>query len=275
VQGLVTGSNQPARLRLVKGSHIVLPRLYEHDRAYLFQNADGRIIFAIPYERDFTLIGTTDEDHPNPDEPPQISEGEIAYLCAAASGYFRQPVRREDIVWTYSGLRPLYDDGASKAQEATRDYLLKLDAPEGQAPLLTIFGGKITTYRKLAEAALAELRLKPEKAGWTARAPLPGGDFAPDGFAALLAEFQRDFPLLPEALCTRLLRAYGIRAWRIFTPDQDPGPAIGADLHAAELAYLRREEWAESAEDVLWRRSKLGLRFDAGARDRLARLMGG
>jgi glycerol-3-phosphate dehydrogenase len=275
VQGLVTGSNQPARLRLVKGSHIVLPRLYEHDRAYLFQNADGRIIFAIPYERDFTLIGTTDEDHPNPDEPPQISEGEIAYLCAAASGYFRQPVRREDIVWTYSGLRPLYDDGASKAQEATRDYVLKLDAPAGQAPLLTIFGGKITTYRKLAEAALAELRLKPEKAGWTARAPLPGGDFAPDGFAALLAEFQRDFPLLPEALCTRLLRAYGIRAWRIFTPDQDPGPAIGADLHAAELAYLRREEWAESAEDVLWRRSKLGLRFDAGARDRLARLMGG
>ena len=275
VQGLVTGSNQPARLRLVKGSHIVLLRLYDHDHAYIFQNADGRIIFAIPYERDFTLIGTTDEDHANPDEPPQISECEIAYLCAAASGYFRKPVRHEDIVWTYSGLRPLYDDGASKAQEATRDYVLKLDAPAGQAPLLTIFGGKITTYRKLAEAALTELRLKPEKAGWTARAALPGGDFAPDGFPALLAEFQRDFPLLPEALCTRLLRAYGTRAWRIFTPDQDPGPAIGADLHAAELAYLRREEWAESAEDVLWRRSKLGLRFDAGARDRLARLMGG
>jgi len=275
VQGLVMGSNQPARLRLVKGSHIVLPRLYDHDRAYIFQNADGRIIFTIPYERDFTLIGTTDEDHPNPEEVPQISEGEIAYLCTAASGYLRQPVRREDIVWTYSGLRPLYDDGASKAQEATRDYVLKLDAPAGQAPLLTIFGGKITTYRKLAEAALAELRLKPEKAGWTARAPLPGGDFAADGFAALLAAFRRDFPLLPEALCTRLLRAYGTRAWRIFTPGQDPGPAIGADLHAAELAYLRREEWAESAEDVLWRRSKLGLRFDAGARGRLAQLMGG
>jgi len=275
VQGLVMGSNQPARLRLVKGSHIVLPRLYDHDRAYIFQNADGRIIFAIPYERDFTLIGTTDEDHPNPDEPPQISEDEITYLCAAASGYFRKPVRREGIVWTYSGLRPLYDDGASKAQEATRDYVLNLDAPAGQAPLLTVFGGKITTYRKLAEAALAELRLKPEKAGWTARAALPGGDFAPDGFPALLAAFQRDFPLLPAALCTRLLRAYGTRAWRIFAPDQGPGPAIVADLHAAELAYLRREEWAESAEDVLWRRSKLGLRFDAGARDRLARLMGG
>jgi glycerol-3-phosphate dehydrogenase len=275
VQGLVISSNQPARLRLVKGSHIVLPRLYDHDRAYIFQNADGRIIFAIPYERDFTLIGTTDEDHPSPEEAPQISEGEITYLCTAASGYFRKPVRREDIVWSYSGLRPLYDDGASKAQEATRDYVLKLDAPQGQAPLLTVFGGKITTYRKLAEAALAELRLKPEKAGWTARAALPGGDFGPDGFPALLAEFQRDFPLLPGSLCTRLLRSYGTRAWSIFTLGQDPGPAIGADLHAAEVDYLRREEWAESAEDVLWRRSKLGLRFDAGALDRLARLMGG
>jgi glycerol-3-phosphate dehydrogenase len=274
VQHAVMGSNQPARLRLVKGSHIVLPRLYDHDRAYIFQNADGRIIFAIPYERDFTLIGTTDEDHPNPEEAPQISEGEISYLCAAASGYFRTPVKREEIVWTYSGLRPLYDDGASKAQEATRDYVLKLDAPVGQAPLLNIFGGKITTYRKLAEAALAELGLKPEKAGWTARAPLPGGDFPLDGFAALLTTFQRDFPLLPGSLCARLLRAYGTRAWRIFTPGQDPGPPIGADLHEAELNYLRREEWAATAEDVLWRRSKLGLRFDAGARERLARLMG-
>jgi glycerol-3-phosphate dehydrogenase len=165
----------------VKGSHIVLPKLYDHDRAYIFQNADGRIIFAIPYERDFTLIGTTDEDHDDPNEAPRISDAEITYLCAAASGYFRTPIRREDIVWTYSGLRPLYDDGAGKAQEATRDYVLKLDAPAGQAPLLSVFGGKITTYRKLAEAALAELRLRPERAGWTARTPLPGGDFAPDG----------------------------------------------------------------------------------------------
>jgi glycerol-3-phosphate dehydrogenase len=275
VQDGVIGSNQPARLRLVKGSHIVLPKLYDHDRAYIFQNADGRIIFAIPYERDFTLIGTTDEDHDDPNEAPRISDAEITYLCAAASGYFRTPIRREDIVWTYSGLRPLYDDGASKAQEATRDYVLKLEAPEGVAPLLSVFGGKITTYRKLAEAALAELSLRPEKAGWTARTPLPGGDFAPDGFAALLANFQQDFPQLPGSLCTRLLRAYGTRAWRIFPPGQDPGQPIGADLHEAELEYLRREEWATKAEDVLWRRSKLGLRFDAGVRERLARLMGG
>jgi glycerol-3-phosphate dehydrogenase len=185
------------------------------------------------------------------------------------------PIRREDIVWTYSGLRPLYDDGANKAQEATRDYVLKLEAPEGAAPLLSVFGGKITTYRKLAEAALAELRLRTEKAGWTARAPLPGGDFAPEGFAALLADFQRDFPNLSPDLSRRLLRAYGTRAWRIFTPGQDPGPPIGADLHAAELEYLRREEWAATPEDVLWRRSKLGLRFDAAAQARLARLMGG
>jgi glycerol-3-phosphate dehydrogenase len=275
VQDGVIGSNQPARLRLVKGSHIVLPRLYDHDRAYIFQNADGRIIFAIPYERDFTLIGTTDEDHADPHETPRISDAEITYLCAAASSYFRVPIRREDIVWTYSGLRPLYDDGASKAQEATRDYVLKLEAPEGAAPLLSVFGGKITTYRKLAEAALAELRLRTEKAGWTARAPLPGGDFAPEGFAALLADFQRDFPNLSPDLSRRLLRAYGTRAWRIFTPGQDPGPPIGADLHAAELEYLRREEWAATPEDVLWRRSKLGLRFDAAAQARLARLMGG
>jgi glycerol-3-phosphate dehydrogenase len=275
VQDGVIGSNQPARLRLVKGSHIVLPKLYDHDRAYIFQNADGRIIFAIPYERDFTLIGTTDEDHDDPNEAPRISDAEITYLCAAASGYFRTPIRREDIVWTYSGLRPLYDDGAGKAQEATRDYVLKLDAPAGQAPLLSVFGGKITTYRKLAEAALAELRLRPERAGWTARTPLPGGDFAPDGFAALLANFQQDFPQLPGSLCTRLLRAYGTRAWRIFPPGQDPGQPIGADLHEAELEYLRREEWATKAEDVLWRRSKLGLRFDAGAQERLARRMGG
>lgn len=275
VQEGVLGSNQPARLRLVKGSHIVLPRLYDHDRAYIFQNADGRIIFAIPYERDFTLIGTTDEDHADPNEAPRISDAEITYLCAAASSYFCAHIRREDIVWTYSGLRPLYDDGASKAQEATRDYVLRLEAPEDAAPLLSVFGGKITTYRKLAEAALAELRLRPEKAGWTARAPLPGGDFAPDGFGALLAAFQRDFPLLPGGLCNRLLRAYGTRAWRIFTPGQDPGPAIGADLHNAELEYLKTEEWAESAEDVLWRRSKLGLRFDAAAEARLAQLMGG
>jgi glycerol-3-phosphate dehydrogenase len=275
VQDGVMGSNQPARLRLVKGSHIVLPRLYDHDRAYIFQNADGRIIFAIPYERDFTLIGTTDEDHADPQEAPRISDAEITYLCAVASSYFRVPIRREDIVWTYSGLRPLYDDGASKAQEATRDYVLKLEAPEGAAPLLSVFGGKITTYRKLAEAALAELRLRPEKAGWTARAPLPGGDFAPDGFATLLADFQRDFPNLSPDLSRRLLRAYGTRAWRIFTPGQDPGPPIGADLHAAELEYLRREEWAATPEDVLWRRSKLGLRFDAAAQARLARLMGG
>jgi glycerol-3-phosphate dehydrogenase len=275
VQEGVLGSNQPARLRLVKGSHIVLPRLYDHDRAYIFQNADGRIIFAIPNERDFTLIGTTDEDHGDPNEAPRISEGEITYLCAAASSYFHAPIRREDIVWTYSGLRPLYDHGASKAQEATRDYVLKLDAPEGAAPLLSVFGGKITTYRKLAEAALAELRLRPEKAGWTARAPLPGGDFAPDGFAALLADFQRDFPLLPGGLCNRLLRAYGTRAWRIFPCGQDPGPPIGADLHEAELEYLKTEEWAATPEDVLWRRSKLGLRFDAAAEARLAQLMGG
>jgi glycerol-3-phosphate dehydrogenase len=188
------GSNQPARLRLVKGSHIVLPRLYDHDRAYIFQNADGRIIFAIPYERDFTLIGTTDEDHADPHETPRISDAEITYLCAVASSYFRVPIRREDIVWTYSGLRPLYDDGANKAQEATRDYVLKLEAPEGAAPLLSVFGGKITTYRKLAEAALAELRLRPEKSWLDRPRAAPRRGFRAGGIRGPTGRFPARFP---------------------------------------------------------------------------------
>ena len=153
----VVRANAGAGVRLVQGSHIVVRKLYDHDRCYIFQNADGRIIFAIPYERDFTLIGTTDTDYRGDPRAVAASEAEIAYLCAAASEYFSAPIRREDVVWTYSGVRPLYDDGASSAQEATRDYVLVLDAPEAAAPLLSVFGGKITTYRRLAEAALARL----------------------------------------------------------------------------------------------------------------------
>ena len=255
--------NAPAKVRLVKGSHIVVKRLFEHDRAYIFQNADGRIVFAIPYEHDFTLIGTTDIDYHDDPGQPGIGEAEIAYLLAAASEYFRVPVAREAIVWTYSGVRPLYDDGASSAQEATRDYVLELDAPAGAPPLLTVFGGKITTYRRLAEQAL-ELLSKQVPMGrpWTAEAPLPGGDFPFDGVADLVRALAKAHPFLGEAHLQRLVRAYGTRTIEIIKSAQrseDLGRRFGADLTEAEVNYLVSEEWAEDASDILWRRSKLGL----------------
>jgi glycerol-3-phosphate dehydrogenase len=253
----------------VKGSHIVVRRLFEHDRCYIFQNADNRIIFAIPYERDFTLIGTTDLDYVGDPSNVTASEEEIAYLCAAASEYFARPVMRSDVVWTYSGVRPLYDDGASKAQEATRDYVLSLDAPDGEAALLSVFGGKITTYRRLAEAALDKLKdhlPAAGKASWTGGEPLPGGDFPVDGFDALAGEIAREHPFLDAALARRLVRAYGTRARRILDGCrrmEDLGPVFGADLTQREVDYLMEAEWAATADDVLWRRSKLGLRFSA------------
>jgi glycerol-3-phosphate dehydrogenase len=265
----VLRANAPAKVRLVQGSHIVIRRHFAHDRSYIFQNADGRIFFAIPYERDFTLIGTTDRDWQGEPGPVTISQGEIAYLCAGASAYFRTPVTPQDVVWTYSGVRPLYDDGATAAQEATRDYVLSLDAPDGQPAALSIFGGKITTYRRLAEAALAKLapHLPPPrgaKPGWTATAPLPGGDFPKEAFETLLAETSARFPFLPEPTARRLTRAYGTRAATILDGARamgDLGPALGADLHAAEIRYLRTHEFARTAEDVVWRRTRLGLRM--------------
>ena len=258
--------NSGAKVRQVKGSHIVVPKLYDHDRAFIFQNADGRIIFTIPYERDFTLIGTTDIDYHDDPAQVRISDSEIDYLCAAASEYFAKPITRDAIVWTYSGVRPLYDDGASKAQEATRDYVLVLDAPDGQAPLLSVFGGKITTYRRLAEAALDKLSISPTRRGWTGTAPLPGGNFPINGFEAEVARLKADAPFLGENTAARLVRAYGTNAYRAIGEAQTIdalGRCFGADLHQAEIDYLIDHEWARSADDILWRRSKLGLRFDA------------
>lgn len=258
--------NTQAKVRQVKGSHIVVPKLYDHDRCFIFQNSDGRIIFAIPYERDFTLIGTTDIDYHDDPSHVRISDQEIDYLCAAASEYFVTPVVRDMIVWTYSGVRPLYDDGASKAQEATRDYVLVLDAPANRPPLLSVFGGKITTYRRLAEAALDKLGVSPERKGWTGKTPLPGGDFPVEGFANELRQLRQLWPFLPNHLAERLLRAYGTRTKQILygkSSMSDLGRCFGADLHEAEVDYLITDEWARSADDILWRRSKLGLRFDA------------
>jgi glycerol-3-phosphate dehydrogenase len=264
----VAHAKVPAPVRLVQGSHVVVHKLFGHDRAYLFQNADGRIFFAIPFQHDFTLIGTTDLDYTGDPAEVRISAAEQQYLCAGASAYFRAPVTTAAIVWSYSGVRPLYDDGASAAQEATRDYVLSLDVPKDEPPLLTAFGGKITTYRRLAEAALARLApyLPPAStpAGWTARAPLPGGDFPVDGFDALVLSLRETWPFLTPAFARRLARAYGTRALTLLKgirSEKDLGQRFGTDLTEAELDYLARHEWATTAEDVLWRRSKLGLRL--------------
>lgn len=273
----VARSNSRARVRQVQGSHIVVRRLFDHDRAYIFQNADGRIIFAIPYEGEFTLIGTTDKDYQG--DPAQVAatETEIGYLCTAASEYFERPIRREDVVWTYSGVRPLYDDGASEAKAATRDYVFELDRPEGGAPMLSIFGGKITTYRRLAEEALerleGDLPAARGKAGWTAAEPLPGGGFARGGAEALAAEYASAHPFLSPRDARRIAQAYGLEA-RAFLRDArsraDLGRDFGAGLSEAEVLHLIEKEWAVSAQDILWRRSKLGLHMSKVEQEGLA-----
>lgn len=265
----VMRANTPAKIRMVKGSHIVVPRLYPEEHCYIFQNADNRIFFVIPYEQDFSLIGTTDTDYEGDPRDVAASPEDIDYLCAGASEYLRVPVTPDQVVWTYSGVRPLYDDGASTAQAATRDYVLELDAPSEQAAQISIFGGKITTYRRLAEAALAKLgpHLPPatnQSQGWTGHFPLPGGDFPVDGFDALLRTTQARYPFVAARTLRRLLRAYGTRVDELLgnaASAADLGRVYGADLTDAELRYLVRREWVRTAADVVWRRSKLGLRL--------------
>ncbi|KQB98512.1 glycerol-3-phosphate dehydrogenase [Loktanella sp. 1ANDIMAR09] len=259
----VTRLNTSEGVRLVRGSHIVTKKLFDHDKSYFFQGEDGRIIFAIPYEMDFTLIGTTDAEHENLSEKPYATDAEQDYLCAFASQYFEKPVTRDDIVWSYSGVRPLYDDGAKSATAATRDYVLSLD--ENGAPLLNIFGGKITTYRKLAENALK--KLTPLIGGgdpWTADAALPGGDFKVSDRDKLVADLMSDYPFLTDRWALRLIKAYGTEARAILgdaSAAKDLGQDFGATLTEAEVKWLMAREYARSAEDVVWRRSKLGLRL--------------
>ena len=271
VLGATVRANAPAKVRLVQGSHIVVRRIFEHDRCYIFQNADGRIIFAIPYERDFTLIGTTDRDYRGDPAAVAASGEEIAYLCAAASEYFARPIAPADVVWTYSGVRPLYDDGTPDAKAVTRDYVLALDAPAGAPALLNIFGGKITTYRRLAVHALEKLaphlpargRAQP---GWSAGTALPGGDFAVDGVDALVASLISSHSWLDRVRAARLVRMYGTRARVVVDGARsaaDLGRDFGAGLSEREVRYLMAQEWARRANDVVWRRSKLGLRMSA------------
>jgi glycerol-3-phosphate dehydrogenase len=274
------GQNDVHNVRLVQGSHIVVQKKFDDPRAYFFQNKDGRIIFAIPYEGDFTLIGTTDQDYVGDPREAKITDAEIDYLCAAASEYFAEPVRRKDIVWTYSAVRPLYDDGASKAQEATRDYVLKSDAPDGQAPIVNIFGGKITTYRRLAESMLEKIEEHLGKRGepWTASAPLPGGDFPVTGFDAEVAKLKGAYSFLDLGHAQRLTRLYGTRAKTLLglaRSQADLGRHFGADLYEAEVRYLMSQEWAVTAEDILWRRTKRGLKLTREQADALDRYMNG
>ena len=265
--------NAPEGVRLVRGSHIITRSLFDHDKAYFLQGTDGRIIFAIPYEGEFTLIGTTDADHADPAQRPECTPAERAYLLDFANRYFRRKLTEADIVHSYSGVRPLYDDGATSATAATRDYTIKLDTAAG-APLLSVFGGKITTYRRLAESVMAEVaRLQPGLQGrWTAGVPLPGGDFPVDGVGALVDRLRADHPFLTPAWALRLVRAYGTEAWEVLGGARSPedlGPDFGATLTGAEVAWLMRCEYARTAEDVLWRRGKLGLRLEAQAAGRL------
>ena len=259
-----TGLNKAQSLRLVKGSHIVVPKLFEHGFPYIFQNPDGRIVFAIPYENDFTLIGTTDVDFNGDPGQVKISDEEVAYLCDAVNAYFKRKIAPADVVWTYSGVRPLYDDAAESASSATRDYVLEIDHGPGKAPLLSVFGGKITTFRKLAEHALAKLEeaLGPLGGTWTAGAPLPGGDIPGADFEDYARAFRQSHPWLAEDLARRYLRAYGTRTERLLDGAENVdglGEHFGDGLYAAELRYLMQQEWVETADDLLWRRSKMGL----------------
>jgi glycerol-3-phosphate dehydrogenase len=255
----------PRNLRLVKGSHIVVPRLHEGEHAYILQNPDRRIVFVIPYEGRFSLIGTTDLFFEGDPAGVAVTPEETAYLCEAANRFLARSVTPADVVWSYAGVRPLYDDASGNPSAMTRDYVFDVDAGAGRPPVLSVFGGKITTYRRLAEHAME--KLKPFLPGlapaWTAGAPLPGGDFSPAGdFDAYLAELRRERPWLPAGLARRLARAYGTRAERLLGDARslaDLGEDLGQGLTAREASYLVETEWARSADDILWRRSKLGL----------------
>jgi glycerol-3-phosphate dehydrogenase len=265
----------PVPARLDKGSHIVVPRLFEHDRAYVLQAHDRRIVFAIPFQRDFTLIGTTDQGFAGELATVTPSADEVTYLCNVANQHFRARIAPADVVWSFAGVRSLHDDGAKRAQNVSRDYVLTLD--EREAPLLTVYGGKITTYRRLAEQALDRLaHLFEAGPAWTRDSRLPGGEFPWDGIERLVADTRRARPFLSEAHAWRLVRAYGTRVDRVLGPArslEELGPWLGADLTGAEVRYLMEREWAQTEDDLLWRRTKLGLRFSPEERERLAKFM--
>ncbi len=259
--------NSTEGIRLVRGSHIVTKRLYDHDKCYFFQGEDGRIIFTIPYEDDFTLIGTTDADHSGADTRPICTSEETEYLLEFANGYLKQDLTTDDVVWTYAGVRPLYEDGASSASAATREYVLRVNTSMG-GPVLNVFGGKITTYRKLAEAAVAKINETLGHSGtdWTAGVAMPGGNFPVSGVADLRQSLAKQLPFLSAQTIARLIRQYGTEAAAIFmdaVSAADLGSDFGSEIYQRELDWAIANEWVRSGEDFLWRRSKLGLRTTA------------
>ncbi|MAW90003.1 MAG: glycerol-3-phosphate dehydrogenase [Altererythrobacter sp.] len=268
------GQGTPAHLRLVKGSHIIVPRAYPGDHAYIFQQDDGRIVFAIPYEREYTLIGTTDLLYEGDLDEVRISAEERAYLREAVTRYFRSGVTEEDIVHSYAGVRPLYEDKAASNSTVTRDYVFEIEA-DGGAPILSVYGGKITTYRKLAEHALAKLAkyIEVPERRWTGTAPLPGGDMEDADFARFLWNAGERYAWLPPEMLLRLARAYGTRVDMLLGNARslgDLGLHFGGDLYQREVEYLIAHEFAQCPQDVLWRRSKLGLHLAQDAQDALA-----
>lgn len=258
--------NAPESVRLVRGSHIVTKRLFEHEKCYFFQGGDGRIMFAIPYEEDYTLIGTTDAEHTDPSVKPECSDEEADYMIDFVNQYLDEAITKGDVIWSYSGVRPLYDDGASSSSAATRDYVLRVDTSLGP-PVLNIFGGKITTFRKLAESALKEIdeEFARDTTSWTASAALPGGDFQLAEKFNLTEELQAQLPFLDDFTIRRLVRQYGTEAQAIFQDIRsktDLGTDFGHGVFAPEIEWAMANEWVMSAEDFLWRRSKMGLRFN-------------
>jgi glycerol-3-phosphate dehydrogenase len=266
---------QPTRdaVRLVKGSHIVLPRLYEGEHAFILQNDDGRVVFMIPFEDRFTLVGTTDVDYDGDPAAPAASEAEVDYLCRALGRYLAHPPAPSEALWRYAGVRPLYDDGSSDPSAITRDYTLRLDDDAGTAPVLSVFGGKITTYRRLAEHALEKLApyFPALKSPWTAQSVLPGSDF-PEREAAKKQLFEK-YPQVSPRVLQGVFRRHGTLGAEVLG-DGRLGEDYGAGLTEREVAYFREREWARSADDVLWRRTKCGLHMTAAQRDRVARLLG-
>ena len=272
----IVGDAGPESLRLVKGSHLVVPRLYAGEQAYLLQNDDGRIAFVIPFEDDFSLVGTTEVPLDAPEAAPQIDAAETDYLCSVVGRFFQAPPDPSRAVWSYAGIRALYDDGQGNASAVSREYRMTVDGSAKEAPLLSIYGGKLTTYRHLAERVLARLQpwLPDLRPPWSAAVHLPGGGLGPRGLPGLLLELAGKYPALPPDLLHALARRHGTRAARVLGAAQteaDLGEHFGGGLYAAEVDYMAAHEWAHEVDDVLWRRTKCGLRIDATGRARLAR----
>lgn len=271
VVGRVAGSNSRRNVRLVKGSHVIVPKFWQGEQAYLVQNTDRRVIFINPYEQDKALIGTTDIAYEGRPEEVAADESEIEYLLAAVNRYFKEKLRRADVIETFSGVRPLFDDGQGNPSAVTRDYSFDLDETGG-VPMLNVYGGKITTFRKLSEHALQKVaRFFPDMGGdWTRHAPLPGGDIPNADFTLFLETLRQDYPWMPRRLAIHYGRLYGSLTPRIVggaTSLEGLGRHFGADLHEAEARYLARHEWARTADDVLLRRTKQGLHMTPGERD--------